>query len=66
MSNIGWFYRDGLGVKKDLLTAMDWFIEAYLSGFEEAKDYINGMLEDGFAVKKYYERYGELMFAGVE
>jgi hypothetical protein len=53
--NIGWMYRDGLGVKQDYAQALSWFQKAAAQGNAPAQDYIGKMYHDGMGVKQDYE-----------
>lgn len=52
--NIGWMYRDGLGVKQDYAQALSWFQRAAAQGNAPAQDYIGKMYHDGMGVKQDY------------
>lgn len=60
MHYLGYILEDKLITAAE---AMNWYIEAYLHGHEKAEASINAMVAKGFGLEKYYERYGELMFA---
>jgi hypothetical protein len=52
--NMGWMYRDGLGVKQDYSQALVWFQKAAAQGNAPAQDYIGKMYHDGMGVKQDY------------
>jgi Sel1 repeat len=52
--NMGWMYRDGLGVKQDYAQALVWFQKAAAQGNAPAQDYIGKMYHDGMGVKQDY------------
>jgi hypothetical protein len=52
--NIGWMYRDGLGVQQDYAQALRWFQKAAAQGNAPAQDYIGKMYHDGIGVKQDY------------
>jgi TPR repeat protein len=52
--NVGWIYRDGLGVKQDFTEALKWFEMAAAQGNAPAQDYIGKMYHDGLGVRQDY------------
>ena len=61
MYNLGWYYSGANGnVQADYSAAMNWFINAYLNGYQEALEIINSMLLDGYGVDVYESRHDEI------
>lgn len=66
MSKLGDCYANSYGVGRDYEKAMEWYINAYLNGYEVAGEYINTLLSWNVGVNTYYERYEELLLAQAE
>ena len=61
MRNLGRYYSGANGnVQADYSDAMNWFINAYLNGDQEALEIINSMLQDGYGVDVYESRHDEI------
>jgi TPR repeat protein len=54
MNNIGWLYRNGLGVPQDYAEAMRWYRKAADAGDSSAMTNIGGLYENGWACRQDY------------
>ncbi len=49
---LGWCYREGTGVKKDLKLAVDWYLKAANQGNIDAQLFLGEMYELGYEIRK--------------